>query len=232
MFRAGRLWPGSALDSCDLSKVTAKKLLGLADKEALAQLAELRKIIERNLIPQLAARRGKWFIGPTFSGSALIAADGDLLAKGLLLDLKVRVGGQQRKDGTRQDQLKKEDIYQLVAYALLDFDDKLKIRELGIFNARYGHLATWPLQELLNELAGKDMNLMTVRRQLRTLLKQPYRVYEQAAESSHSCDCPICVLRNTSEDNVDGLGFLGLHNPDAVEEYLASHGEMFESSSD
>ncbi|MFA5874583.1 MAG: hypothetical protein WC832_11525, partial [Anaerolineales bacterium] len=61
VFRAG-LWSGSPLASCDLSKVTAKDLLAMADKKALVQLARLRKVIEDNLIPQLSTRAGTWVL--------------------------------------------------------------------------------------------------------------------------------------------------------------------------
>jgi len=68
--------------------VTSDDLLGLAPPAGLDQLAGFRHVFSTILIPQLAARRGTWALGPTFTGSALIKADADLIAAGLLIDLK------------------------------------------------------------------------------------------------------------------------------------------------
>jgi hypothetical protein len=52
------------------------------------QLAGFRGVFQTVLLPQLASRTGLWALGPTFAGSALIKADADLIAAGLLLELK------------------------------------------------------------------------------------------------------------------------------------------------
>jgi hypothetical protein len=86
------------------------------------------------LIPRLATRPGPWALGPTFSGSAMIGgADGDLIAAGLLLELKT----------SAKLTLAVKDLFQVVGYALLDFDDEYKLTEVGIFSAPIclpGHL--------------------------------------------------------------------------------------------
>jgi hypothetical protein len=96
-------------------------------------------------------------------------ADADLIAAGLLLELKTTLGGT-RADGTRRAALEKIDLYQLIGYALLDFDDTHHICEVGVFNARYGYLTTWPLQSLLTELAGRNIDLAATRRDFQRLL--------------------------------------------------------------
>jgi hypothetical protein len=76
-----------------------------------------------------------WALGPTFAGSELIKADADLIAAGLLLELKT----------SAKLSLGITDLLQVIGYALLDFADAYRISELGIFSARYGYLATWEL---------------------------------------------------------------------------------------
>ncbi len=72
-------------------------------------------------------------LGPEFAGSELISADTDLVASGLLLQLKVTV----------RATLAMDDPFRLIAYPLLDFPDDHQISHLGLFSARAGHLATW-----------------------------------------------------------------------------------------
>jgi hypothetical protein len=95
-------------------RVSGDDLLGLAPVAALDQLAQVRHVFETVLIPQLATRGGMWALGPTFTGSELMNADADLIAGGLLLDLKT----------VKKLSLAGQDLFQLIGYALLDFDDE------------------------------------------------------------------------------------------------------------
>ena len=135
-------------------------LLALAPPAALDQLAGFRRVFETTLIPQLAARTGPWAAGPTFAGSALIAADGDLIAAGLLLELKTSV----------KLTLAVKDLWQVIGYALLDFDDEYHLESVGIFSARYAYLATWGLGSLLADLAGHAVSPQSVRDEFREVL--------------------------------------------------------------
>jgi hypothetical protein len=136
------------------------ELLALASPVALDQLSRLRTVLETAFLPALADRPGKWAIGPTFAGSALMKADADLIASGLLADLKT---------GKRLS-LAVTDLFQLLGYALLDYDDEFGISAVGIFSARYAYLATWELGDLLVELAGQPVSLADVRGQFYDLL--------------------------------------------------------------
>ncbi len=141
--------------------VTADALLAFAPPAGLGQLAKFRHVFETALIPQLAARPGLWALGPTFSGSAAIGgADGDLIAAGLLLELKT----------SAKLTLAVKDLFQVIGYALLDFHDEYKLAEMGIFAARYAYLATWNLPGLLGELAGHPVSLPAARQEFRQLL--------------------------------------------------------------
>jgi hypothetical protein len=128
----------------------------------LEQLARFRDIFEKKLIPRLADRTGLWVLGPTFAGSAFISTDADLIAAGLLLDLKTSL----------KFTLPKQDLFQLVGYALLDFDDEYGVTEVGLFSARYAYLATWLLSTLLEDLAGHKIDLQSTRQEFHELLKE------------------------------------------------------------
>jgi hypothetical protein len=141
--------------------VTADDLLGLAPPVGLDQLARFREVYQDGLIPRLADRTGPWVLGPTFAGSALIGgADGDLIAAGLLLELKT----------TSKLSLPVTDMLQVIGYALLDFDDAYRLDTVGLFNARYSYLVTWDLTRLLGQLSGHPLNITTARDDFRELL--------------------------------------------------------------
>lgn len=141
--------------------VTAADLLGLAPLAGLDQLARFRQVFETALLPQLAARQGPWALGPVFTGSAVMNADADLIAAGLLLDLKTAAA---------RPSLGVKDMCQLIGYTLLDFDDEYQITDVGLFAAPYGYLATWDLGSLLAELAGHPVSLRSERAEFRRLL--------------------------------------------------------------
>lgn len=141
-FRAGR----EALDHGPLARfapgagcstiATADELLGLAPPEALEELAGLREVLQGSLLPALSERCGSWALGPTFAGSGLVrGADADLLAAGLLVELKTTLG-RKRDEGGRTCFVDKLELFQVAGYALLDFDDWYHVDELGIFSAR------------------------------------------------------------------------------------------------
>jgi hypothetical protein len=141
--------------------VSAADLLDLAPTAALHQLAQFRQVYEATLLPALGSRRGLWAIGPTFTGSQFVHADADLIAAGLLLDLKTSV---------KKLSLGVTDLFQVLGYVLLDFGDEFSLDAVGIFNARYAYLATWDLSPLLEELADQPVSLAAIRAQFRELL--------------------------------------------------------------
>jgi hypothetical protein len=139
---------------------SAGELLTLAPPAALGQLAAFREVFEITLLPELATRRGPWVLGPVFTGSALLRADADLIAAGLLLELKTRAGCS----------LRLQDVLQVIGYALLDFDDSYALTQIGLFSTRYAYLATWDLAAFLEELAGQQVSIQATRREFRQLL--------------------------------------------------------------
>ncbi len=141
-------------------QVPGSTLLALAPSAGLSQLAGFRSVFETDLLPVLALHQGRWHLGPTFTGSALMNADADLITGGLLLDLKTNF----------KFSLGVAVIFQVIGYALLDFDDVYRLTEVGVFSARYAHLATWDLSTLLDELAGHSVGLSAIRQEFRILL--------------------------------------------------------------
>lgn len=160
----------SPLAELDRRRVDGDALLTLASSAALAQLAALRTQAEAVLLPALASRRGSWVVGPVFSGSVLMNADADLVAADTLVEIKT-VLGSKRKDGSRYGTLDGQILFQMLGYVLLDFDDEFGIRELMLFSARYGHLATWPVQELVNMLAGHPVDVAVLRTEFEQFLR-------------------------------------------------------------
>ncbi len=150
-------------------RFTGDALMSLAPPDALRQLASLREVADERLLPEIG-HAGRMSLGPTFAASRLCAADADLIADGLLLELKTYLGRKNPRSGVRSDALARTDVYQLVAYALFDRPDEYRIDRIGVYSARYGHLAEWSLSEALATMAGTTVDLaaerMTVWRML------------------------------------------------------------------
>lgn len=152
---------------------TVAKMLEQADDAAVAELVALRELCNKRLIPQLA---GPYHLGPTFDLSdpgpgQRIAAEADLIAGGLLIDIKTTLGPK-NKAGLRPEALKAENIYQLLGYALLDYSNRYKIDQIGIFSARYGTLVTWPLERVTSLMSGMTFDIPAARQDVWEMMKQ------------------------------------------------------------
>jgi hypothetical protein len=85
-------------------------------------------------------------IGPVFAGSGDVGgADADWIAAGLLVDVKATA---------TPEKVSREDVHQLVCYALLDYDDRYGIERVGWYFARAGWLVSWDLDEFLGLLGA------------------------------------------------------------------------------
>ncbi len=168
VYRDGGIGPDSALYRLvRADRFTAADLLAVAGAAAIGELIGLDDLARRRFLPRL---RRPWYLGPTFDASALCAADADLIADHLLIDIKTRLGPRDPRTGVRSDRLPAADIRQLVAYALFDTSDRFGVREIGIYSARYGELVTRPLRETLDLLAGRPVDLPHERAEVRRLL--------------------------------------------------------------
>jgi hypothetical protein len=92
---------------------------------------------------------------PTFALSAgLGGADADLIAGTTLLDLKSTAA-------TRP--LTRNDLWQLVGYALADTADTFGLTDVGISALRWRTRVNWPLEDLLSHFAGEPLPLARAR---------------------------------------------------------------------
>lgn len=84
-------------------------------------------------------------LNPKFEQSrALGGADADLIVGRLLIDLKAT---------TTPGIVGRFELWQLLGYALADTEDKFGIREVGIAALRWCSSISWPLKDLMHELA-------------------------------------------------------------------------------
>src|SRR5439155_23659068 len=102
-----------------------------------------RDLARARLLPALPP--GPVATGRRFDGSADLNADADIIAGGLLIDIKAGQGGKPRKDGTRVANLSRQELDQLIGYTLLDYSDAYQIHTVAIYAARFGYLATCPV---------------------------------------------------------------------------------------
>jgi WXG100 family type VII secretion target len=111
MFRNPMVAIRGPLERFQGHRASPGELLGLASPAAVGQLAAFREVFASTLLPQLARCPGRWILGPEFTGSTLLKADADLIAAGLLLDLKT----------DSRFSLGVTVLFQVIGYALLDF---------------------------------------------------------------------------------------------------------------
>lgn len=172
-YRAGPAWAPLVPDLVDGGSFFVDKMLEQADDNAVAELLALKKLSELRLIPKLA---GPFSLGPTFElskpgASQRIGAEADLVAGGLLLDIKT-ILAPKNKAGLRPDVLKPDSVYQLLGYALLDYSNQYNIEQLGIYSARYGSLMEWPLERATSLLSGGKFDLSVARQEVWDLMQQ------------------------------------------------------------
>lgn len=148
----------------------------ITDLEHLGRAAwedhrDLRKARPLNLNPDFAL------------SAALGGADADLIARGLLLDWKAT---------TTENIIGREQLWQLLGYALADTDDKYGIREVGIAALRWRSIKIWPMDELLADLTSSKAadyrvvhgNIIEIKpAQLSTLRRDFARVVKAAREA-------------------------------------------------
>ena len=145
-----------------LPRKSARSLLEAAPDAGLEQLAALRGVMESALLPAIGSRHGLWAIGPVFAGSEIMRGDADLIAGGLLTELKTT---------SKKPSLGVTDLWQMLGYVLMDYVDEFAITDVALFSARYGYLAQWNLGALLPQLAGRPVTAAALRAEFRALLE-------------------------------------------------------------
>jgi hypothetical protein len=172
-YRAGAAWAPLVPDLVRSDDFTVDTMLEQADDAAVAELVALKELSEERLIPNLT---GPFSLGPTFDLSKLgptqrIAAEADLVAGGLLIDIKTTLAPK-NKVGLRPDVLKADNVHQLLGYALLDYSNQYNIDRLGIFSARYGKLTEWPLERVTSLMSGGKFDFTAARQEVWDIMQQ------------------------------------------------------------
>ena len=103
--------------------------------------------------------------GPEFAGSRAVGgADADLIVENCLYDIKTTVNPRKTLS---------KDLRQLIGYALLDWDNKYALDQVGFYYSRQATYMTWPLSELLMECASTESaDLLSLRGRVRTLAER------------------------------------------------------------
>lgn len=141
---------------------------GFIPPAGISELRTLDEIATTELYPHLKAPAHfqPWL------GNDYVQAQADAIAGGMLLDMKAD-RGTLNSAGRPSYLPPTKTIYQLVCYGLLSTEHVEEygvVASLGIYAARYGSLITWPLQELLDELAGKPVDTGSTLQIMRALV--------------------------------------------------------------
>lgn len=100
-------------------------------------------------------------LNPTFAGSIDAGgADADLVSGHCLWDIKCTV----------KDSVPGWQLYQLLGYALLDYEDRYALQDAGFFLPRRALPLQWPLQELMDGMHGGRVNIQALRCTVRDML--------------------------------------------------------------
>lgn len=146
----GGTWPESATD-----------LINLVPADRVSDVAGLGAVF--------AAQYPSWHgdttavLNPKFAGSFDIGgADADFIVDSCLWEIKTttRKGGQGR------------DLYQLLGYLLLDYEDEYAVERVGLVFPRQNTRVDWPVTELIAEMSARDdLELPALRSEFRTVCR-------------------------------------------------------------
>jgi hypothetical protein len=147
---------------------TVEGLLALADLSTVQEMSALVELAQQELLPSLAEVPPPWFLGPIFTGSQWMKGDADLIVGNILIELKTNLGA--KRGDTRVPELSMKTLRQVIGYLLHDVNDTYHLTKVGIYEARYGTLITWPIDEFLEQLAGHVVDLASIRAEHRRIL--------------------------------------------------------------
>lgn len=124
-----------------------------------ATVADLRQLAEAGL-DDFADLNGAQplLFGPILRSHAFVRGDCDIVAGGLLIEVK--------SGATSRSVLSRDVVWQLVLYALADTDDAWRIHSVAIAAVRWRTWILWPLDRLLQELSHESRPLKSWRAEL------------------------------------------------------------------
>ena len=154
VFRAG---PSLGSPLFQNTITTSEDLLAIAQSQWIEDLSAQSKAFYDCFSDKI---RLEHVLNPTFAGSVNVGgADGDLIIGSSLLDVKSTINS--RVEGKW--------LYQLIGYALLDYDNQYKLTNAGIYLTRQGRLIDWDIQSLIYSLTPNPQTLDELRRDFREL---------------------------------------------------------------
>lgn len=170
VFRGGRIAAGADLTALPPT-ATPEEQLAIIPQAAVDDAVALMRGAYGS---DMCARFGQRFVAnPTFAGSRAVGgADGDLIVGSTLVEVKTTV----------KPSLARAQIYQLVGYALLDWDDALGIAEVAFYSSRIPVMFGWPLEELLPTLSGRPETLAGLRTEFRELCEANQEMRRKGTE--------------------------------------------------
>ncbi len=117
--------------------------LELAPSEVVADVTRLQHAARTGFGPVVERVRSgdRYLPNPTFAGSVDVKADADIIVGDELIELKTVK--------TLDGMALRAALNQLVGYCLLDYEDALAIRTVGVYFARHQLLRSWPLTSLV-----------------------------------------------------------------------------------
>lgn len=174
-FRVG-LRPGSRLLDIPAGSGPGA-MLELATDTEVADLIALRLSAEKVFLPWIEQ---PVHTGPTFAGSHLVPGDADLISGETFIEFKATSGARPRKDGNRAYRIDPVDIYQMLAYLLMDYTDSYRIQHLGLYAVRFERYLTWDVDEFLDKATSSTSSLLespsvaSLRGEFHTLLRHTH----------------------------------------------------------
>ncbi|MGN5380469.1 hypothetical protein ACQ4WX_35095 [Streptomyces lasalocidi] len=135
-------------------------------QEAADDLVRLAELARSVFHPLADLPISKKFAGPHFPGSHDVGgADADLIVDRVLIDIKATI---------QPGKIGRAELYQLVGYALLDYDDVYELESIALYLARTGTLVRWDLDETI-ALMGSPYGIGDLRDSLSTSLERDRR---------------------------------------------------------
>ena len=155
-FRTGRV---GGVPGADHS-MDAEALLDLADSDCIDDLTELSWEFYDGFNCLLGL---PYVLNPTFEGSEAVGgADADVIVDGTLIEIKT----------TSKSEIRREWLWQLLGYVLLDYTDAYGINGIGLYLARQGRLIKWDMDEVMHGLGSENSpNVRELRTQFMELMK-------------------------------------------------------------
>lgn len=161
VYRTGQIAQVSVLRDAS-PNANLRSLVKAVPEYVVADIAAQMELSQPVFAPFRALPRPLITCGPAFAGSTDIGgADADFIVNGLLLDCKAT---------TAPTRLGSTEIGQLAGYLLLDYDDRYRITQVGLYLSRQGTAITWQVAEFLR-LLGADAPLPQLRGLLREYLR-------------------------------------------------------------